>query len=164
MYSKGDYIIYGINGVCKVQDLMKSESSGDDKVYYILQPLDQGGSKIFTPVDNQKVFMRPLISREEAVKLIEGIPQYDDMMLHERQDQEQEYKKILQEYDCTVYLRFIKALYLKSESREAKGKRITAIDERYLTLAKRILLSELSVVLDLTVDDVDRLLAQKFMS
>lgn len=91
MYNKGDYIIYGINGVCRIQDYMESESFGEKKTCYILRPLDQDGSKIFTPVDNQKVFMRPLISREEAAKLIEGIPQYDDMIFHERKDQEQEY-------------------------------------------------------------------------
>lgn len=164
MYNKGDYIIYGINGVCRIQDYMESESFGEKKTCYILRPLDQDGSKIFTPVDNQKVFMRPLISREEAAKLIEGIPQYDDMIFHERKDQEQEYKKILQKYDCTVYLRFIKALYRRRESRESKGKKITAMDEKYLTLAKRILLGELSVVLNLTVNDIDRLLAEKFKS
>lgn len=86
------------------------------------------------------------------------------MIFHERKDQEQEYKKILQKYDCTVYLRFIKALYRRRESRESKGKKITAMDEKYLTLAKRILLGELSVVLNLTVNDIDRLLAEKFKS
>jgi CarD family transcriptional regulator len=161
MYNKGEYIIYGNNGVCMVQDFMKSDSMGDGQLFYVLNPLSSRGSTIFSPVDNQKVFMRPVISRAEAEALIEGIPDYEDMILQDARSQEQQYKEILQMYDCTVFLRFIKALYSRKKVREAAGRRITAVDEKYLLLARDSLLNELSVALDMEVEEVDQMLEEK---
>ncbi|MBR0411121.1 MAG: CarD family transcriptional regulator [Eubacterium sp.] len=161
MYNKGEYIIYGNNGVCMVKDYMQSESMGEGQVYYVLVPLSSRGSTIFSPVDNKKVFMRPVISKSEAEELIEGIPGYEDMVIADVRPQEQQYKEILQEYDCTVFLRFIKALYGRKKERESMGRKITAVDEKYLLLAKDSLLNELSVALEMEVDEVDRLLFER---
>ena len=161
MYNKGEYIIYGNNGVCRVQDFMESDVMGEGKLFYVLNPLSSRGSTIFCPVDNQKVFMRPVISRSEAEALIDGIPEYEDMVIRDVRPQEQQYKEILQKYDCTVFLRFIKALLDRKKDREAAGRRITAVDEKYLVLARDSLLNELSVALDMDVDEVDQMLAEK---
>jgi CarD family transcriptional regulator len=161
MFNKGEYIIYGNNGVCRVQDYMQSEFMGDGQLFYVLNPLSSQGSTIFSPVDNQKVFMRPVITRSEAEELIEGIPDFEEMILKDVRPQEQQYKEIIQKYDCRIFLRFIKALYGRKKVREAAGRRITAIDEKYLILAKDSLLNELSVALDMEVDEVDEMLAEK---
>lgn len=161
MFNKGEYIIYGNNGVCMVKDYMQSESMGEGQTFYVLSPLSSRGSTIFSPVDNQKVFMRPVITRSEAMALIDGIPDYEDMVITDVRSQEQQYKEILQDYDCTVFLRFIKALYHRKKDRESIGRKITALDEKYLQLAKDSLLHELSIALDMDVDDVDHLLASK---
>lgn len=161
MYKKGDYIIYGNNGVCMVEDYMQSDSMGEGQLYYVLNPVSIRGSTIFSPVDNQKVFMRPVISREEAEALIDGIPDYEDMVIEEVRPQEQYYKDILQNYDCIEFLRFIMAIYRRKKAREAIGRRITAVDEKYLIMAKDSLVNELSIVLDIEVDEVDKMLHEK---
>lgn len=164
MFKKGEYIIYGNNGVCKVQDYMQSDSMDGKQTYYVLMPISSQGSTIFSPIDNQKVFMRPVISRKAAKALIDGIPDYEDMVIADIRPQEQQYKAILQNYDCTEFLRFIIALYNRKRDREAMGRKITAIDEKYLSLAKDSLLNELSIALDMEVDEVDRLLADRIIN
>ncbi|MBQ9155173.1 MAG: CarD family transcriptional regulator [Eubacterium sp.] len=164
MYKIGDYIIYGNSGVCKVVDYMQPDDMEGKQTYYVLSPLSARGSTIFSPVDNQKVYMRPVISREEAEALLEGIPDYEDMEIVEVRAQEQQYKDIIKNYDCTEFLRFIKALYERKKSREAIGRKITALDEKYLILAKGSLLNELSIALDMEVDEVDQLLADRILS
>lgn len=66
MYEKGDYIVYGQHGICRVQDITNPGFSGMDehKLYYVLEPLCSTGSKIYSPVDNEKVLMRRVMSRE----------------------------------------------------------------------------------------------------
>ena len=161
MFNIGEYIIYGSNGVCMVKDYMQSDTIGGGELYYVLDPLSARGSTIFSPVDNQKVFMRPVISRSEAEDLLAGIPEYEDMEIRDVRSQEQLYKEILKNYDCRIFLRFIKALYGRKHDREAAGRRITAVDEKYLLLAKESLLNELSIALDMQVDEVDRMLAAR---
>ena len=60
MFEKGEYIIYGSNGVCEVQDYMNAAGETDNRTYYVLAPMRSKGSTIFSPVDNQKVLMRKL--------------------------------------------------------------------------------------------------------
>lgn len=161
MFQKGEYIIYGSNGVCEVQDYLNAEEEEEKRTYYVLAPMRSKGSTIFSPVDNQKVLMRKVMTRDEADALLKGIPEYEDMVIRDSRTQEQQYKEILQSCNSTDSLRLIKALYTRKRQREAAGRRITAIDEKYLFLAKDCLLNELSIALDLDVDEVDKILAEK---
>ncbi len=161
MFEKGEYIIYGSNGVCEVQDYMNTAGEEDNRIYYVLVPIRSKGSTIFSPVDNQKVFMRKVMTKEEARELLRGIPEYEDMEIRDSRTQEQQYKEILQSGNSTESIRLLKALYERKRKREAAGRRITAVDEKYLFLAKDCLLNELSIALDMDVEDVDKILADR---
>lgn len=161
MFEKGEYIIYGSNGVCEVQDYMNAAGETDNRTYYVLAPMRSKGSTIFSPVDNQKVLMRKVMTKEEARELLQGISEYEDMEIRDSRTQEQQYKEILQSCNSTDSLRLLKALYQRKRKREAAGRRITAVDEKYLFLARDCLLNELSIALDMDVDDVEEILADK---
>lgn len=62
MFEIGEYIIYGSTGVCEIVDIttMNIEGIPKDKEYYILHPFGKKGSKIYTPVDNEKTTMRKI--------------------------------------------------------------------------------------------------------
>ena len=65
MYTVGDKIIYGENGVCTVEKIAPLEMSGaSEKLYYYLTPYTGSGT-YFAPVDSG-AYMRPVMSRAEA--------------------------------------------------------------------------------------------------
>lgn len=74
MFAAGDLVVYGGEGVCRVESIGPSGLAydGGDKVYYHLSPLYRGGT-VMTPVDTA-VLMRPIISRDCALKLIAALP------------------------------------------------------------------------------------------
>ena len=72
MYKNGELIFYGSTGVCRVEGTEKRPEKGGGREYYVLKPTCQDGT-IYIPVDTQ-VYMRPVISREEAERLIDTIP------------------------------------------------------------------------------------------
>ena len=164
MFEKGEYIIYGSNGVCEVQDYMSAAGESDNRTYYVLAPMRSRGSTIFSPVDNQKVLMRKVMTKEEAREFLRDIPEYEDMEIRESRTQEQQYKEILQSCSTTDSFRLLKALYRRKRKREAAGRRITAVDEKYLYLAKDCLLNELAVALDMDVEEVETLLSDRIKS
>ena len=43
MFEKGEYIIYGSNGVCEVQDYMNAAGETDNRTYYVLAPMRSKG-------------------------------------------------------------------------------------------------------------------------
>lgn len=75
MFQAGDLVVYGTTGVCRVESIDQPNKTGPDRhrKYYQLKPLYQDGV-IYTPVENTKVSIRPVISREQAEHLIDLIP------------------------------------------------------------------------------------------
>jgi len=67
VFAKGTKIMYGNTGVCEVMDYATPDLPGMPRgtKYYVLRPLFQSGT-IYCPVEQPKVFMRPVMSREEA--------------------------------------------------------------------------------------------------
>ena len=83
MYEVGDLIVYGRTGICEVTEIttLKMDGVPKDKLYYILRPVHEKHGKVFTPVDNEKIVMRRVISKEEAEKLIREIPQIEGLWI-----------------------------------------------------------------------------------
>ena len=71
MFSIGENIIYGTNGICRVGEIRTNPfDASDSRLQYILYPLfDTSNSKIFTPVDNDNIVIRRPVSRDFAEDL-----------------------------------------------------------------------------------------------
>lgn len=146
MYEKGDYVVYGNNGICRIEDIGNPGFSGvaEDKLYYILQPMNNKGSKIYSPVDGKKVLMRPVLTEAEAEKFIDEIPSVKELWVGNEKLREESYKTAMLTGEPIEWVKIIKTLYLRGKDRMSQGKKITATDERYLKLAEDSLYSELA--------------------
>lgn len=157
MFQIGDYIIYRNTGVCQVVQIGIPENFSildSDVQYYFLEPL-HGSGIIYIPV-NSTVFMRPVISKEQAMELIASIPTIpeqpdyskDQKALHEH------YKTLLQSHDCTALIQLIKNIHKKSAVLTAKGKNAGKTDLQYKEQAETLLHEELSIALGIPVEEV----------
>lgn len=163
MFNKGDFIVYGVTGICEILDVtsMSTKENAQEKLYYILRPYKQKGSKIFTPIDNKKTIMRRIISQEEAEQLIAEIPEIDKMKESTERSQEELYKKCIKSCECREWVRLVKTLYHHKQKRTEQGKKISATDEKYMKIAKENLLRELSIALGYPEDEIDQYLTQQ---
>lgn len=150
MFEIGELIIYGGNGVCRVEKIGPIDTgAAKDRMYYTLNPLKNKDSRIFTPVDNQKVIMRPTMKREDALELIDQIQDLETLWIVDERKRETEYKEAVRKCDCREYVKIIKTIHQRKKARLADGKKVTAVDERYCTIAEDNLYEELSVALDM---------------
>ncbi len=149
VFQKGEYVIHGSNGVCLVTDITHLDMPGSDRkrLYYVLQPLNVRDSRIYSPVDNTKVLMRKILSREEAEKLLEDIPELEQIWIPNEKLREEQYKEVMRTCDCRQWIGMMKTLYRKRLRRLAQGRKFTAVDERYLKEAEEHLYDELSLAL-----------------
>lgn len=163
MFEVGDYIVYGNNGVCKVEAVGKLKAPGmpKDKLYYTLSPYNSKGSKIFTPVDNKRVVMRPIISKKEAIELIKDLKNIDLLVVSDENRIEEEYKEALRKCDCKELVKVIRTIANRKNSRLKEGKKITAGDEKYLQMAEEYLLEELSIPLEMDKEQVKELIVKE---
>ncbi len=162
MFQVNDYIIYGESGVCLIADITTPPISGVDKSknYYILHPYYSSGKTIYTPVDNDKVSMRKILTKQEAWDLINKIPYIETIWIENEKSREDVYKKAMRTYVCEAWVRIIKTLYLRKEERKADGKVVTATDERYFKAAENYLYGELSLSLGIPLEEVKSFVEQ----
>lgn len=157
MYKAGDMVIYGGNGVCEVVSICTMDKDGVDpnKKYYQLEPLYQGGT-IYTPVDT-KVFMRRVITKGEAERLIEDIPNIQAEAYHDKSVQglSQHYQNALQSYDCSDLIELTMSIYSKKLYNEKNNKKLGTVDDKFKKRAEDLLFGEFAVALEMAKDDVE---------
>lgn len=157
MFKKGQFIIYGGTGVCIVDGIgpLDPSSGMGDRMYYTLSPFYSKESRIYTPVDNQKIVMRPILTQTEAEDLIKEIPKIQELWIIDEKNREKDYKDALAKADCHEMVRVIKTIYPRKQKRLAAGKKVTASDERYFNMAEDFLYKELAISLDMDVNQVE---------
>lgn len=163
MYSVGDYVVYGTTGVCEIKEIGPIDLPGvsKDRVYYTMSPFYSRGSKIFTPTDSKKVVLRPVLTKAEAMDLIDHVIEVDTLWITNEKKREQEYKDLLRRCDCEELVKIIKTIYMRKCSRQAEGKKVTACDEKYFHQAEESLYGELAVSLDMPKEEVKKYIAEK---
>lgn len=156
MYQVGDLIIYGSHGVCRVEAVGTFDIPGfdDGRIYYTLHLLYQE-CRIFIPTDTG-VFIRPVITYEEAQKLIASIPSIKEAVDSNGDHRfwEGYYKKSLQTHECLDLLKIIKTIYTKSAIAEEQGRKLGQMDERYMKKAEDLLDGEFAVALGIPKENV----------
>lgn len=159
MFSVGEKIIYGENGVCTVEKIAPLEMSGasKDKMYYYLRPYIGSGT-YFTPVDSN-AFMRPVMSREEAEALIDAIPGIEPAICSDNRFNHVDafYKELFKLHTCEALVSVIKGLRERMTERKTKSSRAEATMKR----AKDILHGELAVALEMDVSRVEGYIAER---
>ena len=157
MYKIGDLVLYSSTGVCRITDIAARNFSGKDKdqLYYILKPLYQD-CVISTPVGQQKVFMRPIITKADALALIDTIPTIQAEAYHNRVLREltEHYEAYLKGHDCAALLELTMSIYAKKKQAEAENRKFGAVDERFMKRAEDLLFGELAAALEISRENV----------
>ena len=99
MFQIGDHIVYGINGICRVAEIGPSPyDKSDPRTYYLLIPVNNPmSSTIYTPVDNDRVPMRRLMTREEIDTLMAAIPEIELLTVPVEKQRREIYRTVIGE-------------------------------------------------------------------
>ena len=112
MFEPGQRIIYGGNGVCAVEELCSLDlcDTGEERLYYVLRPLGQTGI-IYAPVD-APVFMRPILTEQEVLHLVDSLPQLPELSFPSGSltGLSSLYEELLSTHDCATMLPVADAL------------------------------------------------------
>lgn len=163
MFEVGEYIVYGCKGVCRIENITHIDISGADKdrLYYVLAPIGDEKSIIYAPTDNQKTTMRKVISREEADRLMVELPEIEMLWVPDDKQREAKYKEAMRTCDYRSWVSIVKTLYLRMQERTAQGKKVTALDEKYMRAAENELYSELSLTFGVPKESMENYIKEK---
>lgn len=163
MFVLGDTVVYR-HHVCAIVDLR--EKYFDDKDYFELHTILEKPLKLYVAVsDAVPPAMRPVMNREQALALVDSIASIEPideavlntsgttMSLAERQVKE-EYDRRMKMCGPEDLVAVIKSARSRTEKREATGRRVTAIDKKYLELAENLLHNELAFALEVVKEEI----------
>ena len=150
MYKENDYLMYR-KDVCRVREVKKNNVNGLD--YYILVPIDDESLIIEVPVDNRMGWIKDIISKEEALRLIDSIPFIEPLKNIDDKYIENTYKDLIYNGTKEDLIKIIKTAFLRNEERINNKKKISDRDSNYLNRAEKYLYNELSIVLNMTFDE-----------
>lgn len=157
MYQKGDLIVYGSSGVCRVEDIGPLKGAGgvrEKRDYYTLSPVF-GSGVIYIPADTG-IFMRPVLSKDQVDELIDRIPALEEKEcdLSNLRQLTEHYHAAFESHQCEDLLRLIKALYQRGQNTMKQGRRVGLTEMKYRKHAEELVHGEFSVALGVPYEEV----------
>lgn len=154
----GEYVSYGINGMCNIEDIrpMQLSQSVEKMMYYILRPESNPKSTIFVPVNNQKLVskMRELMTKDEINAMLVRMK---DRTLEWEKDvrfRTESFHEILSNGVNQELILMIRCLHRKRQELVQLGKKLPARDSNTLKTAERLVEEEFAHVLHIKCEEV----------
>ena len=154
----GEYVSYGINGMCNIDDIrpMQLSQSVEKMMYYILRPESNPKSTIFVPVNNQKLVskMRELMTKDEINAMLVRMK---DRTLEWEKDvrfRTESFHEILNNGVNQDLILMIRCLHRKRQELVQLGKKLPARDSNTLKTAERLVEEEFAHVLHIKCEEV----------
>lgn len=155
MYNIGDTVVYGMTGVCRIEDVcFKEFTRGDVKKYYVLKPIGSESSTIYAPFGSSDGMMRAPLAKAEAERLIAlacsaapDVPAFFDR---------EECIRIMKDPDRLPLLHLLRALHAHKDDVLRRGKKVRLSEENLLKTAERLIAEEFSLALECKADEALR--------
>ena len=149
MFEIGDKVVYGVVGVCEVENIDTPPIKGISGDYYFLQPVFDSKGIIYSPVDSNKVMIRSIMTDKECDKLKERARNCKkDGELSEKYDEH------MKSQDALKLMHLIRALYVIKNERAKDLRKMKSADSRMLLAARKLLYGEFAAVYNQNFDEV----------
>lgn len=162
MFKINDYLIYGTNDVCQMIGKKKEKQiGGSEKEYYILKPVYEANSTIFSPVDNGKTKMRRILTAEEVYDLFRTAPGEDDEWIDNDRLRLENFSEIIKNGDRRALMKLIKMLNSQRITQLHNGKNFRSSDDSMMKSAEKLLYNEFALIMDIKPGEVARFISDQ---
>lgn len=163
MFELGDKIVYGFEGVFCVSEYTASPiDKSDERVFYILRPvMGSENNLVVTPSEGGVTPMRAIMSRDEALALIERVGEIGEVVVENERGRRDAYREVLGHCRGEDFVSLIKTVRRRRRDFLAMKRRMSETDTDFESRAKNCLYSELAVVLEITRQEAEAMVLEK---
>ena len=153
MFSVGQNVLYGTNGVCVVEDITEKKVGKVSMEYYVLKPLASDSSTLFVPTHNEELVkrIRDILNKDSIDSILANLPDIGEWN-ENKQERSDDFKSIIVDGDCVELIRMIRLIHAHSNDLAENGRHLHMSDERFLKEAEKMVSEEISLVLDVDRD------------
>ena len=166
MFKAGDVVKYGMNGVCKISDIVLKDFLGEKKKYYVLTPVNESGSTYYVPVENEALTakMQYILSVDEVYRIMNEATGMKTEWIEADKVREEAFGKILKSNDRREIISLIRCIKNKERQLSANKKKIHSADMRILIDAENIIAEEFATVLNVKIKEVEKIISEYFIT
>lgn len=154
----GDKVVYPAHGVAEVDKIEKKNIGGFEQSFYVLRLLDSGMTLMVPIANEEQVGMRPVVQEADADKVFDVLKKREkitDGTTWNRRHRE--YMEKIKTGSVFEVAKVLRDLYvLKGDKELSFGER------KMLDTARSLLMLEISIAKNITVDDVENRFKQIF--
>ncbi|MDD2431692.1 MAG: CarD family transcriptional regulator [Firmicutes bacterium] len=162
MFSVNDYVIYNSNGVYQIVDICTEKDINHiDTEYYVLKPAFGTNLTIMTPVQNRKVLMREVMTKEDILELISQIPDTETAWIDDARERSTAFKNALRSGEGEKWVKLIKTIYIEQKEKTESGKKLLKTDEEIMKAAEKNLNEEIAIALNIQPDEVPAFISEQ---
>ena len=156
IYRTGDVVVYGAEGLCRIEDITERKFGKEKIRYYVLRQICRNDSVSYVPVDNEKSVskMRPALTADEVREMIELMPLEKSPWIDNDRERRQAFKEIILYGANEDIIKLVSDLYIRRKEQEAKGRKLYSADERIFKDAENIVFEEIAYALDMPAEKV----------
>ena len=163
MYQNGDWVMYGIHGVCRVAGTEKQLVNRKRTEYLVLESLSQTESKFYLPTANPTAMakIKAVLPAQELRDLLASEEIREDVWIQEENQRKQTYRALISSGDRTALLKMVNTLYRYKAAQAAAGRKFHQCDDNFLRDAEKLLTSEIALVLEISQEEARDYLRQQ---
>lgn len=148
MYKIGDKILYPMHGAGTIEKIESREIFGEVKEYYILN-ISCGSMGLMLPVDNcDRIGVRPIVSEKELDEALCILGEETSKMADNWNKRQRENMDKLKTGRIDLTAEIVRNL-----TRHDRNRKLSAGEKKMLTNARKILLSEVMMVKNISGDE-----------
>ncbi len=161
MFEVNDKVMYGQMGACIINSIEEKEVGGQNKLYYVISPVNSMKTTIFCPVDCDKKRLRGIIEKEQALELMESVSELESEWIENDSMRKIVQDETLKSGDHKEIIKLIKLLHLKRKALLGTNRKFHVADQRVMDTAEKLIYSEFAIALDMQEDEVGSFFADK---
>ena len=164
MFKVGELVIHGTAGVCEVMEIGTPELYKDKapKLYYTLVSIHDATKIMYTPVDNQKVYLRRAMTKNECKLFIDNLEHVEAKKTWNSRTMMEEFQYDAHTGHTFACASWIKGIYLLQKKKYQNGKKqLTGTEKNCLRAAETYVYEELSNVLGISKTEIKKIVLGK---
>lgn len=165
MFQTGERVVYGIHGVCDVIGVNNQRMDGKTVAYLVLEPMAQPGSRYMVPTHNPAAMgkIKTMLSLQELQQLIQSDQVRRDCWISDENQRKQTYRALISSGDREHLMAMVHTLHRHKAEQTAAGRKVHLCDENFLRDAEKLLISEISVVMNVDADTAKQFIRTQLM-
>lgn len=163
MYQRGELVVYGMHGVCKILDLEIKMMNRKKTEYYVLSPVANEQARFYVPTQNQAAVskLRPILTRDAVIELLKSIDLEKCSWVEDDNKRKVLYKEIINRGDREELISLIRLLHVHRSEQFSQGRKFHLSDDTFLRDAEKLISSEISMVMGIPHGEVRQFIHER---